>query len=68
MAIVKRIIQQHGGQIWFDAEVDRGATFYFILGKDRDNLTQLNQQQETYLCTVLLDLPSLAAASFSLFP
>ena len=39
LAIVKRIIEQHEGQIWLDAEVDRGATFYFILGKDRDNLT-----------------------------
>ncbi len=36
LAIVKRIIKQHGGTIWFDAQIGRGATFYFILGKDRE--------------------------------
>lgn len=36
LAIVKRIIKQHKGTIWFDAQIGRGATFYFILGKDRE--------------------------------
>jgi PAS domain S-box-containing protein len=31
LSITKRIIERHGGTIWFDSKPDEGATFYFTL-------------------------------------
>jgi signal transduction histidine kinase len=38
LAVVRRVVERHGGSVWANSAIDHGAIFFFTLGSERTSV------------------------------